>query len=40
MGRVFTFVSAVGVLILAAIVILAILSLAGVFEPTYTNPPS
>ena len=40
MGRVFTFVSAVGVVILAVIIVLAILSLAGVFEPTFTNPPS
>jgi hypothetical protein len=40
MGRVFTFVSALGVLILAVIIVLAILSLAGVFEPTFTNPPS
>jgi hypothetical protein len=40
MGRAFTFVAAVGVLILAALVLFAILSLAGVFDPTYTNPPS
>jgi hypothetical protein len=40
MGRVFTFVSAVGVLVLLGIIVLAILSLAGVFDPTYTNPPS
>jgi hypothetical protein len=40
MGRVFTVVSMVGVLILLAIIILAILSLTGQFEPTYTNPPS
>jgi hypothetical protein len=29
-----------GLLILAALVVLAILALAGVFDPTYTNPPS
>lgn len=40
MGRVLTFLSAVGALLLLALVVLAILSLAGVFEPTYTNPPS
>jgi hypothetical protein len=40
MGRVFTILSGLGVLVLAALVILAILSLAGVFDPTYTNPPS
>lgn len=40
MGRVFTFVSAVGALLLIAIIILAIMSLTGYFDPTYTNPPS
>jgi hypothetical protein len=40
MGRVFTVVSLVGVLVLLAIIVLAILSLTGQFEPTYTNPPS
>lgn len=40
MGRVFTLVAGIGVLLLIAFVIIAILSLAGVFDPTYTNPPS
>jgi hypothetical protein len=40
MGRVFTLVSMVGVVVLAVVIILAILSLTGHFDPTYTNPPS
>lgn len=40
MGRIFTLISFLGVAVLAAIILLAILAIAGQFEPTYTNPPS
>jgi len=40
MGRLFTLISILGVVILAAIIILAILSITGQFEPEYTNPPT
>ena len=40
MSRFFQFVSSVGILILALIVILAILSLTGHFHHEFTNPPS
>ncbi len=40
MGRLLTVISILGVVILAAIVILAILSITGQFDPKYTNPPS
>jgi hypothetical protein len=41
MGRFFQFVSGAGILLLAAIVIMAIIALTtGHFDPRYTNPPS
>ena len=40
MSRVFQLISMVGALLLIAIVILAILSFTGAFEPSYTNPPT
>ena len=40
MGRIITLVSYLGVAVLIAILILAIMSVAGQFEPQYTNPPS
>jgi hypothetical protein len=40
MGRVFMAISALGVVILAIIVILAIVALTGHFEHELTNPPS
>lgn len=40
MSRLFQFVSLIGWLLLAVIVILAILSLTGSFDPKFTNPPS
>lgn len=38
MGRVIQAVSVIGILILAVIVVMAILSLTGQFDPSYRNP--
>jgi len=40
MGRFFEFISAAGVLILVLFIALAILAVAGVFEPDLLNPPT
>ena len=40
MGRFFTLVSFLGALVLITIIILAIMSLTGQFEPQFTNPPT
>ena len=40
MGRIITLISYLGVAILAVIIILAIMSITGQFEPEYTNPPT
>lgn len=40
MGRTLQLITVVGVVILAALVVMAIMSLAGSFDPQYTNPPT
>jgi hypothetical protein len=40
MGRIFTLISFLGALVLIAIIILAIMSITGQFEPQFTNPPT
>ena len=40
MGRIFTLISFLGVLVLIAIIVLAIMSITGQFEPQFTNPPT
>jgi hypothetical protein len=40
MGRIFTLISILGALVLIAIIILAIMSITGQFEPQFTNPPT
>ncbi len=40
MGRIFTFISLLGYAFLAVIVVIAILALFGVFEPSLANPAS
>jgi len=40
MGRIITLISFLGALVLVVIIILAILSLTGQFEPQFTNPPT